>query len=107
MGLPEQQEYMNQISLIKKKLLHLEETLKIENEESQLMDKIYFHRANSAKEAALQVAHNKENAARDVELEEEESQRHRVIDKMVKGDSLSPIKDALIHFEGNILWKNK
>lgn len=44
LSLPEQQEYIDQITLIEKKLLHLEETQKLEEREAQLMKNIQFHR---------------------------------------------------------------
>lgn len=46
MPLPEQQEYIYQISIIEKKILHLEETQKLEEKETQLMKNIQFHKDN-------------------------------------------------------------
>lgn len=94
---------MNQITLLKKKLVHLEETLKLEEEESQLKDKIDFHQANALKEAELAARKEEENASLQKQLQEEEQDRHCVITNMVNraDDSLSPIKDSLVHFEGS------
>lgn len=46
MSLPEQQEYIDQISVIEKKLIHLEETQKLEEREAQLTRNIQFHKEN-------------------------------------------------------------
>lgn len=105
MPLNEQQEYLNQIALINKKLVHLKETLKIEDEEKKLLDKIKFHQDNSSHEAELLARKNEETDARNLQLQEEEGGRRAIINKMVKetGGNLTPIKDALIHFEGKVI----
>lgn len=103
MPLPEHQEYLNQITLLNKKLLHLEETLKLEEEEGQLKQKIDFHQANSLKEAEIAARKEEETSLLQKELQEEEAGRHAVFTTMEnsKDDSLSPIKDVLVHLEGN------
>lgn len=93
---------MNQITLLNRKLIHLEETVKLEDEEGQLKEKINFHQANSLKEAALAARKAEENSLLQDELNEEEAGRNAVLTNMVnnKDDSLSAIKDVLVHFEG-------
>ena len=102
MSLPEQQEYVTQMSLLNKKLVHLEETLKIEEEGKLLKKKIEFHQANSAKEAQLAARKKDEQNAQLRQIEEEEGTRRSVMNRMVMqtDNSLSPIKDVLLHFEG-------
>lgn len=100
--LPEQQEYVNQVALLHKKLIHLEETLKIEAEEGKLQKKMEFHHVNSIKQADLLSRKKEEQKAQQVQLQEEEGTRHCIIEEMVKNtdDSLAPIKNVLVHFEG-------
>ena len=96
---------MNQISLIHKKIVHLEETLKLEEEEDRLNQKLDFHHSNSSKEADLLARKEDENTAEQQELLLEEGARRVIVSKMIKeGDgSLSQIKEVLVHFEGTPL----
>ena len=80
----EQQEYFNQISLMHKKVKHLEETLKIEEEESQLVEKINFHRENSVREAELAARKREEDTSQELQLREEEANRNIIITNMVR-----------------------
>lgn len=102
MELPEQQEYINQISLIQSRIIHLEESMKIEDQEKRLEEKIKFHKENSAKDAALRARKEEENASQKLQLEKEEEARHDIVDEMVKsnGNNISKMKDVLVHFEG-------
>ena len=106
MSLPQQQEYINQISLLHKKIMHLEETLKIEEEENQLQNKIEFHHANSVKEADIIVRKKAEHNTQQRQLLEEEGARRCIVKKMVNStsSSLAPITDVLVHFEGTSFW---
>lgn len=83
--------------------MHLEETLKIEDEEKQLTSKIEFHRKNANDEAELLARKNAENAAQNAQTQAEEQERRAIINTMVResSDNLKPIKNALVHFEGN------
>lgn len=107
--LPEHQEYVDQMSLLQKKLVHLEETLKIEEQEGLLKEKINFHQSNSVKEAQLIARKKIENAANQKQLQEEESARRAIIQNMVNetDKTLSPIKDVLVHFEGINLYRTQ
>ena len=104
MSLPEQQEYISQITLLQKKLVHLEETLKLDEQGKLLKKKIEFHKENSAKEAKLLERKKEEHIAQQRQLQEEEGTRRSIMNCMVNqtDNSLSPIKDVLVHFEGNI-----
>lgn len=85
--------------------MHLEETLKIEEEEDQLNKNIEFHRANSVKEAELLARKKEEHNAEQRQLQEEEGARRSLVNHMVKqtDNSLSPMKDVLVNLEGKKL----
>ena len=102
MALPEQQEYFTQLSLLQKKLVHLVETLKIDEEGRLFKKKIEFHKENSAKEALLLERKKEEYNIQMRQLQEEEGTRRCVMNNMSKAtdNSLTPIKDVLVHFEG-------
>ena len=93
---------MNQISLIHKKLVHLEETLKLEEEENLLNQKIEFHQTHSNEQAALLAKKQEERTAEQQELLLEEGARRALVNKVVKQSdaTLSPVKDVLVNLEG-------
>lgn len=101
MPLDEQQEIVAQISLLNKKLVHLEETLKIEEKEAQMQKNIEFHQKKNAEEAKLKARKEQERLAQEVQLEKEEAETRKVVQKMSDCDrSLTPITKCLAHFEG-------
>lgn len=93
---------MNQISLIHKKILHLEETLKLEDMEGQLKQKIDFHHRQSIQEAEIVARKKDENAAAQQQLLLEEGERRTAIKKMMNqsDSSLAPVKEVLVNLEG-------
>ena len=105
MPLPEEQQYIKQIAILQKKINHFEEAMKLEEEEKKITEKIDFHKANFSKEAELEAKKDEENAFEQFKLRQEEEERHEIIQKMVHGndDSLSSIKEVLVHFEGSYL----
>lgn len=102
MPLPEQQEYIDQISLHYAKLNHLEETLKIEEQENKLRDNLKLLEMKSKKEAEMVARKEQEKAAELIELQKEEGDRRNLVKKMMtKSDSaLSPITNVIVNFEG-------
>ena len=102
MPLSEQQEYVNQISLFHSKLVHLEETLKIEETEAQLKKKLEFHKQNSIREANLLAKNQQEHAEQQIELEKEEGHRKAVMQKMltINDEKFAPIQNFLVNLEG-------
>ena len=102
MTLSEQQEYVNQISLFHSKLVHLEETLKIEEKEAQLQMKLDFHKKNSIEEANLLAKKQQEQAKQEMELQKEEGHRKSVMQKMlnVSDETMAPIQNFLVNLEG-------
>lgn len=102
MPLPEQQEYIGQVSLLHSKLAHLEETMKIEEKECRLKEKIAFLKSNSIREAKLKAKKDQENAQNEIRLQQEEQSRHDLVIEMVEksDNSLSPITKVLVNFEG-------
>ena len=104
MSLPEQQEYVNQVSLLNSKILHLEETLRIEEKEVELMENIKFHRENSIKQknenaadAAAAAA-----AAADGDASGADGVYDQDISPQGTGDKEnSPLKDIVVRFEGS------
>lgn len=103
MGLAEQQDCIDQVSLLHTKLNHLEETLKIEEQEKKLRDKLESHRADSAKEAEVLARKEQENASEEIKLQEEEGLRKKLVKKMVaeSGSDLAPVTKVLLNLEGN------
>ena len=83
-------------------MLHLEQTLKIEEEEMKLKEKLDFHKSNAAEEAKLKAKKSQEMAAEQVLLEQEEGERRILVKKMTNNSNsdLSPIKNVLQNFEG-------
>lgn len=90
--------------MIHKKIIHLEETLKLEEQEEKLNQKIEFHQTHSVQEAELLSKKQEENAAEQQELLIEEGERRTIVKKMMKQSdgSLSPIKDFLANLEGTL-----
>lgn len=84
----------------------MEETLKLEEEEDRLKQKIEFHQTHSAEEAELLARKKEENSAEQQELLLEEGARHTIVKKMVRQSdgSLAPIKEVLVNFEGKYIF---
>ena len=80
----------------------MEETLKIEEEEAKLQQKIDFHQSHSSQEAEILSRKQDELNEEQKQLLLEEGERRAKVKKMVKqtDGSLSPIKDVLVNFEG-------
>ena len=98
----EQQDCVDQISLLQSKLLHLEETIKLEEQEGKLKEKMEIHQKKRKDEAELIERKEKERAADEIRLQEEEGVTRKIVKKMVSesSPSLSPITKYLAHFEG-------
>ena len=90
-------------------MVHLEETLKLEEQEEQLSKKIEFHQAHTIKEAEVVHRKEEENAAEMQELILEEGARRTIVKNMLKqsDDSLNPIKDVLVNLEGSLIMITK
>ena len=80
----------------------MEETLKLEDEENLLNQKIEFHQNHSSEQAAMLAKKHEEHVAEQQELLLEEGERRAKVNKMVKQSdgSLGPIKDVLVNLEG-------
>ena len=93
------------MSLIQKRILHLEEAHKLEDMEGQLKQKIDFHKDHSIKEAAILAKKQQEDAAEQHQLLLEEGARRTAIKKMINQNdsSLTPVKDVLVNLEGTYL----
>ena len=98
----EQQEYINQMSLFHSKLVHLEETLKLEDKEAQFRKKLDFQKQKSKEGAILLAKKQQEHANQEVELLKEEGHRKSIMQKMltVKDDKLAPMQNFLVNLEG-------
>lgn len=93
---------MEQISILQTKILHLQETLKLEEQESKIYEKLEIQKQNSIREAELVARKEQERAKEQVQLEVEESATNKIVKKMVTDSekNLSPITNAISHFEG-------
>lgn len=98
MPLVDQKQYLDQISLLKRKITHLQETLAIEEKEKKFRDMIEAQRV----EAELQERKEEENRKRQIEQEKEDRETTNVISKMIlnSDESLVPVTNVLVHFEG-------
>ena len=85
-------------------MVHLEETLKIEENESRLLKNMKVHKSNSATEEKLIARKEQEVAAQEVQLQQEEGKTRSLVKDMVDATdkSLTPITKVLSHFEGMI-----
>lgn len=81
---------------------HLEETLKIEEKEKHMNDKLTSHKVNAAKEADLLSTKEKEKVTEQIHLQEEEGARKKLLKKMISdsNNSLSPITNVVVNLEG-------
>lgn len=82
--------------------MHLEETLKIEEEEGKLREKVEFHKEKALEEARLIARKQQEKAEEELQLQREEGARKKVVKKMIfdSDNSLAPITNVLVNFEG-------
>lgn len=97
----EQQDCFDQISLLQSKLIHLEQTMKLEEEENKLKDKMEMNRIYAVQEAELAAKKAEEMAKEDHILQEEEGVTRKLVKKMVDSNgSQSSVTNVLVRFEG-------
>lgn len=101
-SLAEQQDYVDQISLLQSKLNHLEEALKFEEQEKLMLDKLNSHKAIAAKEAELLAKKKHEKATEEIQLQQEEGARRKLVKKMMTDTdkNLLPITNFLGSLDG-------
>ena len=103
MGVCEQQNCIDQVTLLRSKLNHLEETLKIEEQEKQWKQKLDTQLIESSRrEAEVLARKEQERASEEILLQEEEGARKKLLNKMVSDAdrSLEPVTKLLVNLEG-------
>lgn len=98
----EQQDYVDQISLLQSKLNHLEEALKIEEKEKEMSERLSTHKLNAAKEAELLSRKQKEKLQEEMQLQEEEGKRKKLMKNFTNDSDSSPTTKFLANLEGNL-----
>ena len=102
LSIAEQQEYIDQISLLHSKLIHLEEALKIEEQEAKLMENLEIHRMKSIQDANFKAQKEKERMVEEINVQKEELERKKLVKKMVveSDKALVPITNVVVNLEG-------